>query len=107
MEPSFFSLFNRSRYLRDLSHDAEEPDEQRSQQKKHRQAERYAVAAIAFGLKHAGLAFQQHFLSCLDLHSFSLGDKSGIRVEEKRWGDLVLVSSDQASVCIVECKIRA
>lgn len=107
MEPSFFSLFNRSRYLKDLGYDAEEAEERRLQQRKRRQAERFAVASIAFCLKHGEPEFRQHFFKYLGLADFTLGADSGIRVEDKRWGDLVLVSSDQAKVCVVECKIHA
>jgi hypothetical protein len=46
-------------------------------------------------------------LKCIELPGFLLANERGIRVEDKRWGDLVLVSSDDTKVCVVECEIRA
>jgi hypothetical protein len=62
MEPSFYSLFTRSRYFKDLA-GADNNDDQESEirQRKRREAERFAVMAIGFCLKHAGLAFREHF----------------------------------------------
>jgi len=105
MEPSFYSLFTRSRYLKDLVDNDDQESEIR--QRKRREAERFAVMGIGFCLKHAGQAFREHFLKCIELPGFLFANERGIRVEDKRWGDLVLVSSDGTKVCVVECKIRA
>jgi len=84
MEPSFYSLFTRSRYLKDLV--GNDDQESKIRQRKRREAERFAVMGIGFCLKHAGQAFREHFLKCIELPNFLLANERGIRVEDKRWG---------------------
>jgi len=107
MEPSFFSLFSRSRYLRYLHVEEDDPAEPEEVERKRREAERFAVASMAFCFRHAGKKFREHFLDCLGISGFNIASERGVRVEDKRWGDLVLVSSDQDKVCVIECKIKA
>jgi hypothetical protein len=109
MEPSFFTLYKRGRYFTKPSVDLEEldPAERKQEQRKRMEAERFAVAAIAFCSKHDE-QFRRHFLESICEGDASLLDhETTIRVEDNHWGDLVFVNSDRSAVYVIECKINA
>lgn len=103
VQPSLYALFSRSKYARGLVLD--ESEDQQGIQQRHLQFERFAVAAIAFSLKHDA-EFMSHFLTSVCEHT-STSDSFQIFIEEKRWGDLVLVGEGNSAVYVIECKIKA
>lgn len=103
MSPSFYALFRRSKYSK--ASEADDTESAEKLQRRHLQTERFAVAAIAFCLKHDE-QFRTHFLVKVCGETISNG-AFDILIEEKAWGDLVLAAHDRSSVFVVECKIKA
>ena len=102
MKPSLYALFRRSKYAKGLE---VEGDDEQSVQRRHLQTERFAVAAIAFCLKHDE-EFLRHFLAKVCDEPAANGPFE-MFIEDHSWGDLVLVAADHSLVLVVECKIKA
>lgn len=97
----FLKLFARGHYVtsRSIAHkevSSEDP------QRRHEERERFAVAAIAFCIKHDS-QFRKYFLRIVA--NSQKTDIAGIEVEPKRWGDLVL--EGKRDVIVLEFKLQA
>lgn len=107
MKPSFFALFKRGKHVRQwLVEVADGIEGRRKRQAKREEAERFAVAAIAFCLKH-DTQIRAHFLAKIcGIQKPAKWRDAEIEVEEKQWGDLTIIHRGRG-VFVVECKIRA
>jgi len=103
-EPCFFSLFKRGKYYHGRrSHDDEEEAEL---ERERREAERFAVAAVAFCLKYDE-RFRRHFWNkvCRQDGDSDLRPDALVTIEAENWSDLKIENGDCR--CIVEFKIGA
>jgi hypothetical protein len=96
----FLTLFNRGRYVTSRSI-AQKEASSKDRQYKHEERERFAVAAIAFCIKHH-LPFRRHFLKVIANREHT--DVNEVDVEPRPWGDLVLQGND---VVVLEFKLKA
>lgn len=97
MQQCFYSLFRRGRYCRRKSlGDAER-----------KEAERFAVAALAFTLQHdLDGGFRRHFLEVIcHLPNDVAAESPDIQVERYQWADLLI--RVQNYVVVIECKVNA
>lgn len=105
--PGFSKLFRRSGYFRPhIAWDAGVPEENSG----HRQAERFAAAAIGFCLRHDE-KFRSHFWSCVCRYpadSEPAPDLT-IEVEPENWADLRIAGeiNGRRHVWVIEMKIGA
>src|SRR5262245_59841 len=112
MTPSFFSLFKRGRYYRfkPFNPSARSRDDEAADENERKEAERFAVAAIAFAAKHDP-SFRRQFWERV---SRVKGDpplckSPEILVEPAHWADLLIINPTKAGryIYVVECKIGA
>src|SRR5262245_45877936 len=104
--PSFLRLFSRSGYRSIMRQDDMSPDAKAEREER----ERYAVAALAFCLKHDP-RFLKHFWTKIcrapgeSLHMPPI-KADGILLEPPEWADLRLVSEhrNKRSVWVIEVK---
>lgn len=107
MIPSFSALFRRSRYGGVFPDGADEDDPEA--QTRFKQSERFAVAAVAFCIKHIP-TFRRAFIEDVlcGKASCSAVEAWTVRVEPDEWADLLLEPSDpDEPIFIVEFKIHA
>jgi hypothetical protein len=103
MKPSFFSLFKRGKYCRVKTGDSEE--EVAREKREHKEAERFAVAAIAFCLEHDE-CFRKHFFEKVCRQNGDLPENNASsQIEEINWADLTIINEGRTYV--VEFKIHA
>ena len=110
MSPSFFSLFKRGRYFRAPS-DADNSAEAKAQRE---ERERFAVAALAFCLKH-DQEFLKHFWQRIcrfekeDPAEMPPLDPGAIQIEPPRWADLRIFHNGETGryMWVVEVKAGA
>ncbi len=97
MRPGFYSLFRRGRYRRPAS----------MTQAERKEAERFAVAALAFTLQNnTDQSFCQHFLETIcGLPKRVALECPNIFVEKHQWADLLLKVKNY--VVVIECKLSA
>jgi hypothetical protein len=106
MSPSLFTLFKRGKYYHRSSPLADGPNEEKGPKtttSERREAERFAVAAVAFCLQH-DTNFRQHFWRAICKHDGDpkLNGTAKVEVEENRW-DLTI---SNGKVCyLLEFKI--
>src|SRR5688572_10733424 len=98
MDPSFYLLYKRGKYSRQILPPNSEQDPQSQEQR-----ERYAVTAIAFCLTH-DQQFRSAFFRTV-LGQGSPPKQPNITVEQFPWADL-LIETDE-NVFVVEFKISA
>src|SRR5882724_9194058 len=109
MRPSFFTLFKRGRYL-STPDDGNESGAARILRV---ERERYAVAALAFCLRHEE-NFRKHFLEKVcrvpeDPEQMPPINADGIAIEPPEWADLSLTSDGPKSrfMWVIEAKAGA
>jgi hypothetical protein len=107
MKPSFFSLFQRSRYRRTPGESDDPEDDLEASEDKWAQRERFAVAAIAYCLKNDRDFFDHFVRNVCRVQAEEDSRQFDILIEEKLWGDLALIKRDEAVAYIIECKISA
>jgi hypothetical protein len=110
-QPSFSLLFRRSKYGSYAPREDEGIEEsQKEREEKRReteQKERYLATAIGFCIRYDS-TFRSHFLEAIcDLPKKLAKTPIDVRVEEQKWGDLVLNSRREDFACVVECKLHA
>ncbi len=98
-EPSFYALFRRSRYIRS------EEEDQASNSRQNRK-ENYAVAAVAFALKHDEKLLR-HFLETVCGISMQHGHVPTLEVQRFDHSDLVIKDGAGLWLAVVEFKIDA
>src|SRR5947199_2735394 len=109
MKPSFFSLFKRGRYLSAR----EDQDDSKAATKRREERERFAVAALAFCLRHDE-GFRRHFWERIcrvpsgpaQMPRITADD---VAIEPPEWADLALSSEagTDAYLWVVEAKAGA
>ncbi|HEY0433842.1 MAG TPA: hypothetical protein VGC95_08220, partial [Chitinophagaceae bacterium] len=107
MSPSFYNLFKRGKYCSEgFIRSGDGPEEKEAKERKRKDAERFAVSAIAFCLKH-DKNFQQEFFHtvCWKAGDPELDPNVNISVEENAWADLKIINKE--FLYVVEFKIHA
>jgi hypothetical protein len=106
MKPSFFSLFKRGKYYRVRSFSENGHQQGEETQNERKEVERFAVAAVAFCLKH-DKDFLRHFWQnvCQQHGDPSLDKDALIEIEENSWSDLTIINGN--CVAVVEFKAGA
>lgn len=107
MTPSFFCLFRRGHYFRP----PDEDDHSEGARTQREERERFAVATLAFCLKHDA-PFRQRFMEKIcrvpsDPQKLPLVTADGIEIEPYHWADLRITSACERYRWIIEAKAGA
>jgi hypothetical protein len=108
MPSLLFTLFKRGKYCsrRPISSESGDGEEKAIVERERKEAERFAVAAVAFCLNY-DKPFKEHFwrVVCRFPGDPQLTSDSKILVEENQWADLKIANGSH--IYVVEFKIRA